>query len=87
MPDRPLAAGGRVHELLRDGRFALLHRGPVPDVAAAWADRAVVAEVAAGDRRWPPLVLVRPDGYVAWSGTGPDGLRNALERWCGIPVE
>ncbi|PWI10387.1 hypothetical protein DIZ27_12310 [Streptomyces sp. NWU339] len=85
MPDRLLATGGRVHELLRGGRFALLHRGPAPDVAAAWANRAVVAEVAAGDRRWPSLVLVRPDGYVAWSGTDPDGLRNALQRWCGIP--
>lgn len=83
VPDRPLAAGGRVHELLRDGRFALLHRGPAPDGAAAWADRAVVAEVAAGDRSWPSLVLVRPDGYVAWSGTDHDGLRNALQRWCG----
>lgn len=87
LPDRPLAAGGRVHELLRDGRFALLHRGPAPDVAAAWADRAVVAEVAADERRMPALVLVRPDGYVAWSGADPDGLRSALRRWCGIPLE
>jgi hypothetical protein len=36
----------------------------------------------------PAAVFVRPDGYVAWIGTGTDeGLRDALTRWCGPPHE
>jgi hypothetical protein len=30
-----------------------------------------------------PSLLIRPDGYVAWSGTDPAGLRGALGRWFG----
>lgn len=34
----------------------------------------------------PTAVLVRPDGYVAWVGTGTDqGLRDALTKWFGPP--
>jgi 3-(3-hydroxy-phenyl)propionate hydroxylase len=32
----------------------------------------------------PEAVLVRPDGHVAWVGTGgPAGLRDALGTWFG----
>jgi hypothetical protein len=32
----------------------------------------------------PAALLIRPDGHVAWVGTGGgDGLRAALTRWCG----
>ena len=60
------------------------------DVAdVPWGDRvrAVpglgVAGLDAGD-----LVLVRPDGHVAWVGSGDDaaGLEAALTRWFGAPV-
>ncbi|MGW0810832.1 FAD-dependent oxidoreductase [Nonomuraea sp. NPDC002799] len=30
-----------------------------------------------------PVVLVRPDGHVAWAGSDPDGLRVALAAWFG----
>ncbi|MBN6040600.1 FAD-dependent monooxygenase [Amycolatopsis sp. 195334CR] len=33
--------------------------------------------------RGPERVLVRPDGYVAWTGTEPGGLASALRRWFG----
>ncbi|MER6584077.1 hypothetical protein ABT267_51000, partial [Nonomuraea sp. NPDC001023] len=51
--------------------------------AAPWFDRVRhVAATAAADAPAPAL-LVRPDGYVAWAGAGPDGLRAALARWFG----
>jgi len=35
----------------------------------------------------PNAVLIRPDGYVAWVGTGTDdGLRDALTTWFGPPT-
>ncbi|GAA4559288.1 FAD-dependent monooxygenase [Pseudonocardia xishanensis] len=37
-------------------------------------------EAAAG-----PAMLVRPDGYVAWAGTEPDGMAAALDRW--VPAD
>ena len=77
-PDRPLMGGGRLYEALRAGRFALL--APAADgVPGGWADR--VDHVAADGER----LLVRPDGYVAWSARDGD-LRAALARWCGPPA-
>lgn len=29
----------------------------------------------------PRALLIRPDGCVAWSGTNPDTLKQALTRW------
>ncbi|MES2523477.1 MAG: hypothetical protein V4617_12310, partial [Gemmatimonadota bacterium] len=35
----------------------------------------------------PSAVLVRPDGYVAWVGGGPQsGLVDALAAWFGAPL-
>jgi bifunctional hydroxylase/dehydrase len=80
-------------ELLHSGRGLLLDLGgnAVPEaVAARWADRVDLVggtpyehrEGVAGTR----AVLVRPDGYVAW--TDPDGgdLTDALRRWFGAPL-
>jgi hypothetical protein len=74
-PDLPLTGGGRLYEALRTGRFVLLapEADGVPD---GWADR--VDHATAGGER----LLVRPDGYVAWSA-GDGDLRAALARWCG----
>jgi hypothetical protein len=74
-PDLSLTSGGRLYEALRTGRFLLL--APAGDrVPDGWADR--VDHAAAGGER----LLVRPDGYVAWSA-GDGDLRAALARWCG----
>ncbi|MFF1836125.1 FAD-dependent monooxygenase [Streptomyces sp. NPDC058231] len=75
-PDLGLVEG-RLQELLRDGRFVLVTPADVPTpsspsplVHAHWAsDRTTV-------------LLVRPDGYVAWAGdrSDPAALRAALDR-------
>ena len=77
-PDFPLTGGGRLYEALGAGRFVLIAPAGhgVPD---GWADR-VDHATADGER-----LLVRPDGYVAWSA-GDGDLRAALARWCGPPA-
>src|ERR671916_610694 len=80
----------RLYEILRGGRFVLL----TPAVARAaigrrWTDRVDSATPADATL---PIVLVRPDGYVAWATdeTAPasrdEALRTALTRWCGQPT-
>lgn len=93
MPDldvRTADGPTRVAELLRAARPVLLdlaldltprHDG-VTHVRAehdgGW-ELPVLGEVTA-----PDAVLIRPDGYVAWAGTGSDaGLADALTTWCG----
>jgi 2-polyprenyl-6-methoxyphenol hydroxylase-like FAD-dependent oxidoreductase len=89
VPDRPLAGGSRLFELFRDGRFVLLGPTDVTELTGGWSDRvrtAVPAEPVG--RGSPPVMLIRPDGYVAWAGgTAGENLRAALFRWCGEPRE
>jgi 2-polyprenyl-6-methoxyphenol hydroxylase-like FAD-dependent oxidoreductase len=81
--------GGRLYEALRGERFVLVApaRG-WSDVARPWSDRVDTAVAAAPDQ---PLLLVRPDGYVAWASERtdaerrPSSLAAALARWCGEP--
>jgi 2-polyprenyl-6-methoxyphenol hydroxylase-like FAD-dependent oxidoreductase len=87
MPDVPLAGGGRLYELLRSGRFILLAgAGQALPATDGWADRIRLAE---RTRPHPSLILVRPDGYIAWASDEPDdherdrAARAALTRWCG----
>jgi 2-polyprenyl-6-methoxyphenol hydroxylase-like FAD-dependent oxidoreductase len=79
--------GGRLYEALRSHRFVLV--APAAgwrDVARPWADRVDTQVAAAVDR---PLMLVRPDGYVAWAAEREEAERRpslvatALARWCG----
>jgi 2-polyprenyl-6-methoxyphenol hydroxylase-like FAD-dependent oxidoreductase len=78
MPD-VACDGGRLYEKLRDGRFALVSRsGAVP---AGWADR--VDAVRCQATNLPEVVLVRPDGYVAWAGSAD--VEAPLRTWCGEP--
>ena len=74
--DVALAGGGRLYEELRDRRFVLVGDADV----TGWADRVQVVTPA---RAGGPLVLVRPDGYVAWVGTDTAALRQALAGLLG----
>jgi 3-(3-hydroxy-phenyl)propionate hydroxylase len=99
MPDLDLVTADgptRVFSLLHEARPVLLNLGdPGACDIAPWADRVrsidatyvgpwelpVVGEVTA-----PGAVLIRPDGYVAWVGTGTSvGLTDALSTWFGPP--
>jgi 2-polyprenyl-6-methoxyphenol hydroxylase-like FAD-dependent oxidoreductase len=91
-PDLDLTTGDgtprRLAELRRDARPLLVDLSGGDELAEAvapWSDRVdrVAARTTAPDA---PALLVRPDGYVAWSGADPDGLRAALGRWFGAPV-
>ncbi|GAA3457736.1 FAD-dependent monooxygenase [Dactylosporangium matsuzakiense] len=64
---------GRLYELLRTGRFALL----APQAPRGYEDRLVHA-------RHDRCILVRPDGYRAWTGTEGD-VAVALRTHLGDP--
>ena len=102
MPDLDLltATGPtRVFTLLHQAQPVLLNLGTpaaLDAVSTPWAGRVqrldarvegpwalpVLGSVAA-----PSAVLIRPDGHVAWVGTGNDaGLSEALARWFGSPT-
>jgi 2-polyprenyl-6-methoxyphenol hydroxylase-like FAD-dependent oxidoreductase len=65
----------------RDGRAVLLARTPeIGAAASGHADRVRVVARRADDR---VALLIRPDGYVAWTGTDTTGLPEALAEWFG----
>jgi len=73
----------RLAELLHDARPMLLDLTGGHDLAAVaepWNDRVRHVPATADDAP-APAMLIRPDGYVAWAGTDPDGLKSALTRW------
>ncbi|KNE81180.1 MULTISPECIES: FAD-dependent oxidoreductase [Streptomyces] len=83
-------APARLHEALRGGRFVLVAPADGPGQAAlkealAGYGSRVRPVHWAGDRR--TVLLVRPDGYVAWASDtpSPSGLRTALRHWAGPP--
>jgi hypothetical protein len=89
-PDTRLAlpdgSSRRVGELLRTGRGLLLAADDATAAAArGHSDR---VDIVTGTWSVPgtalDAVLVRPDGYVAWTSPGTvDDLTQALERWFG----
>ncbi|MFD1147853.1 FAD-dependent monooxygenase [Saccharothrix hoggarensis] len=94
-PDLRLKVGTEVNslaELLRAGRPVLIDladRERLREVASRWSDRVDVVTASCDDTLAAPTLLVRPDGYIAWSGTGMDSdhhrLAAALRRWFGEP--
>jgi 2-polyprenyl-6-methoxyphenol hydroxylase-like FAD-dependent oxidoreductase len=93
-PDIPLSDHGatRLYEALRSRRMLLVTpRNAMlpPSLTAGWTDR---VKVAAADGPTDKLVLVRPDGYIAWaapysdSGALADQVHAALAAWCGPPT-
>ncbi|MEU8634958.1 FAD-dependent monooxygenase [Amycolatopsis sp. NPDC048633] len=85
-PDVPLVVDGRETHLA-----ALLHSGrPVlVDLAgsfAAWSPAVEVVAASSPSASDIDAVLLRPDGHVAWvgtSGSGDEGLAEAVHRWIG----
>jgi hypothetical protein len=76
-----------VSALMRTGRGLLLELGaPAPGTAGERVDRvaARVVDSPVGTDIGADRVLVRPDGYVCWAGSGPDSSpAEALRRWFG----
>jgi 2-polyprenyl-6-methoxyphenol hydroxylase-like FAD-dependent oxidoreductase len=99
MPDLDLETGAgprRVFDLLHDANPVFLNLGEHGGSAITpWADRVQVIDAeyvgpwelpVLGAVAAPTAVLIRPDGYVAWVGSGTGiGLREALTTWFGAP--
>ncbi|MEV6179112.1 FAD-dependent monooxygenase [Streptomyces sp. NPDC052015] len=98
LPDFELTGGphgaATAYGLLHGGRgFVLDLRGDDGLSAAAqpWTDRVDVVTTASrpqGALADVEALLVRPDGYIAWigsGGSGAAGLTDALGRWFGAP--
>ena len=80
MPDVAVN-GGRLYNLLHDGRGLLLDRTGALSVAGR-SDR--VGHVIAPDAELDaPAALLRPDGYVAWLGDDRADRDRQLLRWFG----
>ncbi|MGH3433417.1 MAG: FAD-dependent monooxygenase [Thermocrispum sp.] len=79
----------RIADLLRHGRAVLVAAdgsGAFDRVTAGWTDRIDVITGTTPPRTGSPLdaVLIRPDGYVAWTSPGAEAtLADALGRWFG----
>jgi 2-polyprenyl-6-methoxyphenol hydroxylase-like FAD-dependent oxidoreductase len=77
----------RLAELCREARPLLLDLSRGAELGTAvspWSDR-VTRVIAHAETPPAPALLIRPDGYVAWAGADPNGLRAALARWFGTP--
>ena len=99
MPDLDLTTAERSTRsftLLHDAMPVLINFGKRASIdITPWSDRVKLIDAkydgvwelpAIGSVAAPSAVLIRPDGYVAWVGTGDQsGLREALTKWFGSP--
>ena len=97
VPDARLArsdGAGTIFETLHDGRGVVLDLtedrsgAGGADGAGGWADRVAVVRAEPVPDLAAKVLLVRPDGYVAFAdadGSDHDGLRRALTTWFGAP--
>jgi 3-(3-hydroxy-phenyl)propionate hydroxylase len=100
MPDIDLATANgplRFFTLLHGAQPVLLNFGKPGDLdITPWMHRVQLIDAEYGGA-WqlpaigavpaPAAVLVRPDGYVAWTGSGTtEGLTEALTTWFGTPA-
>ncbi|MFI6153687.1 FAD-dependent monooxygenase [Kitasatospora sp. NPDC051170] len=79
---------GRLYEALRAGKFVLVSNDE-QTAAAPWAGELVTAAPADPHGKLRDTVLlIRPDGYVAWGAVDPGHreLREALTAWLGDPA-
>jgi hypothetical protein len=100
MPDLDLVTASgplRVYTLLHDARPVLLNLvEPGAFDIRPWVDRVRTIDATCvgpwelpvfGAVTAPTAVVIRPDGYVGWVGSGTDlGLQNALSTWFGPPA-
>ncbi|MEV5339575.1 hypothetical protein AB0K93_13950 [Streptomyces sp. NPDC052676] len=86
----PGGSAVRLAALQRTGRAVLLRtpaHGEPTSAAQGWRDRVDTVTVEALPAEAAGALLIRPDGYVAWTAaTGPGPLTAALHRWFGEPV-
>jgi 2-polyprenyl-6-methoxyphenol hydroxylase-like FAD-dependent oxidoreductase len=92
-PDRQLTlpdgTGVRICDLLHTARGLLITTsgsGQIEQLGQGWADRIdiITGHWAHGWDAELEAVLIRPDGYVAWTAPGSDDhLTGALSRWFG----
>ncbi|WP_202753889.1 FAD-dependent monooxygenase [Burkholderia cenocepacia] len=93
VPDFELADGTRLGEHVRHGKGVLLDFDAAPSLqalASRWRDRIAYVASDAKDRLGLRVVLVRPDGFVAWAcddeaDVDIDAATHALTRWFGAP--
>lgn len=87
-------AATSVAQLMEPGRPVILdlaERPELRDLASAWADRVDLHRVTTLEPRPADLLVIRPDGVVAWAaprGAAIDaarpGLASALAQWFGV---
>jgi 2-polyprenyl-6-methoxyphenol hydroxylase-like FAD-dependent oxidoreductase len=87
--ERPRQDGGgtvRLATLQQEGRAVLIHTADRPE-AAGWHDRVDILAAERVSPKVPTPLLVRPDGYVAWTPeAAPETpLVTALHHWFGEP--
>ena len=71
----------RVSRLMHSGRGLLLSFDDTSRSIGGWAGR--VDQVTGKTDETIGAVLIRPDGYIAWSDTDGQALETALARWFG----